>query len=58
MDVAKVGTALDNLKMDPNDHVDEFATKMNSNFSQLQELIPRGQIINIPANAADRTNAV
>jgi hypothetical protein len=44
--------------MDPNDHVDEFVAKMNSNFSQLQELIPRGQIVNIPEQPANRTNAV
>jgi len=35
MDVAKIGTVLDNLKKDPNDHVDKYAAKMNSNFSQL-----------------------
>jgi hypothetical protein len=35
MDMAKIGTVLDNLKMDPNDHVRQFAAKMNSNFSQL-----------------------
>jgi len=58
MDVAKIGTVLDNLKMDPQDHVDEFAAKMNSNFSQLRELIPRGQIVNIPAQPADRTTTV
>ncbi len=38
---------------DPNDSVMEFAAKMNSNFSQLRELIPRGQIVNIPATTAD-----
>jgi hypothetical protein len=44
MDVSKVGTVLDNLKMDSNDHVSVFAAKMNNNFSQLRELIPRGKI--------------
>jgi hypothetical protein len=44
MDVAKIGTVLDNLKMDPQDHVDEYAAKMNSNFSQHRELIPRGKL--------------
>ena len=58
MDVAKIGTVLDNLKMDPQDHVDEYAAKMNSNFSQLRELIPRGQIVNILEQPASRTNAV
>jgi len=56
--VSKVGTVLDNLKMDSNDHVSVFAAKMNNNFSQLRELIPRGEIRNIPAAPADRTNAV
>jgi len=58
MDVAKVGSVLDNLKMDPNEPFMEFAAKMNTNFSQLQELIPMGQIANIPAQPTDRTNAV
>ncbi len=58
MHVAKVGTVLNNLKMDPNEPVMEFAAKLNSNFSQLPELIPRGQIVNIPANAAARDNTV
>jgi len=44
--------------MDPNDPVNKFAAKMNNNFSQLRELIPRGQIVNIPENPANRTNAV
>jgi hypothetical protein len=35
MDVAKVGTVLDNLKVDPNEPVMEFAAKMNSTFTQL-----------------------
>jgi hypothetical protein len=38
MDVAKVRQVLDNLKMDPNDHVSQFAAKMNTNFSQLREI--------------------
>jgi len=58
MDVAKIRTVLDNLKMDPQDHMDEYPAKMNSNFSQLRELIPRGQIVNIPENPANRTNTV
>jgi hypothetical protein len=44
MDVSKVGTVLDNLKMDSNNHVSVFAAKMNNNFSQLREHIPRGQL--------------
>jgi len=44
--------------MDPQVHVDEYATKINSNFSQLRELISRGQIVNIPENSANRTNIV
>ncbi len=44
MDVSKVGKVLDNLKMDSKDHVSVFAAKMNNNFSQLRELIPRGEI--------------
>jgi len=58
MDVAKIGTVLDNLKMDPQDLVDEYAAKMNSNFSQLRELIPKGQIVNNMENPANRTNVV
>jgi hypothetical protein len=42
MDVAKIGQVLDNLKMDPNEQVSQFATKMNTNFSQLCDIIPRG----------------
>jgi len=42
MVVAKIGTVLDNLKMDPNDLMDEFSAKMNANFCQLRELIPKG----------------
>ncbi len=41
-----------------NGHVSVFAAKMNNNFSQLRELIPGGQIVNIPAAPANRTNAV
>jgi len=58
MDVAKIVMVLDNLKMDPNNPVDEFAAKRNANFSQLRDLIPRGQIVNIPGQPANRTNAV
>ncbi len=58
MDVAKIGSVLDNLKMDPNEHVSQFATKMNSHFSQLWDIIPQGEIVNIPAAPAVRTNAV
>ena len=50
MDVVKIRSVLDNLKMDPNYHVNDFAAKMNSNFSQQWEFIPRGQIV-----PADRT---
>jgi len=58
MDVATVGQVLDNLKMDPNDHVSQFAAKMNTNVSQLRELIPLGEIVNILATPAERTNTV
>jgi len=58
MDVAKVGQVLDNLKMDPAEHVDQFAAKMNTNFSQLRELIPRGEVVNVPAALEERTDAV
>jgi len=58
MDIATVGNVMDNLKMDPNKPVMKFAAKMNSNFSQLKELIPRGQFNNIPAAPADSINVV
>ena len=58
MDVAKIGQVLDNLKMDPNDHVDNFAAKLNTNFSQLRDLIPPGEVVNVPADRNDRTDAV
>jgi len=58
MDVSKVGTILDNQKINPNEQVMDFAAKMNSNFSQLRLLIPRGQIVNIWVALADRNNAV
>ncbi len=32
MDVAKIGQVLDNLKMDPNEHVDSFAAKWLSKW--------------------------
>jgi len=44
--------------MEPNDHAIQFAAKMNNNFSQLRETIPRGEIVNIPAALGERTNAV
>ncbi len=44
--------------MDPAMPVMKFAAKINSNFSQLREMILRGQIVNIPANSADRDNYV
>jgi len=44
--------------MDPNKKVMDFAAKINSNFSQLCELIPRGQIVNIPVATADQNNLV
>jgi len=56
MDIATVGTVMDNLKMDQNKPVLKFAAKMNSNFSQLKELIPRGQFNNIPATPAVSIN--
>jgi hypothetical protein len=49
MDVAKIGQVLDNLKMDPNKHVSQFAAKMNTNFRQLCDIIPRGEVVNVPA---------
>jgi len=58
MDVAKIGTVLDNLKIEPNDHVSQFAAKMNDNFSQLREIIPWGEIVNVPAALGERANAV
>jgi len=58
MDVAKIGQVLENLKMDPNEHVDHFAAKINTNFSQLRDIIPKGEIVNVPAEIGDRTNAV
>ena len=58
MDVAKIGQVLDNLKMDPNEHVDSFAAKLNTNFSQLRDIIPPGEVVNVPANRDDRTDAV
>jgi len=48
MDVAKIGMALNNLKLDPNDHVSQFAAKMNNNFSQLREIIPGGKLSTYP----------
>jgi len=47
--VAKIGQVLDNLKMDPNEHISHFAAKMNMNFSQLCDIIPKVEIVNIPA---------
>ncbi len=58
MDLAKIGTVLDKLKMDPNDYACQFLAKMNSNFSQLCKIIPCGEIVNIPAALGERTNAV
>jgi len=58
MDVAKIGQVLDNLKMDPNEHVSQFAAKMNTNFSQLRDIIPRGEVVNVPAALNKRTDAV
>ncbi len=58
MDVAKIGQVLDNLKMDPNEHVDNFAAKLNTNFSQLRDIIPLGEVVNVPAAREDRTDAV
>jgi len=58
MDVAKIGQVLDNLKMDSNEHVSQFAAKMNTNFSQLRDIIPNGEVVNIPINRDDRTDAV
>jgi hypothetical protein len=58
MDVAKIGQVLDNLKMDPNEHVSQFAAKMNTNFSQLRDIIPRGEVVNVPAALNERTDAV
>jgi len=58
MDVTKIGQVLENLKMDPNEHVDQFAAKMNTNFSQLRDIIPPGEIVNVQADIADRNNAV
>jgi hypothetical protein len=49
MDVAKIGQVLDNLKMDPNEHVSQFAAKMNTNFCQLRDIISRGEIVNVLA---------
>jgi len=31
---------------------------MNTNFSQLRELIPRGEVVNVPAALEERTDAV
>ena len=58
MDVAKIGQVLDNLKMDPNEHVSEFAAKLNTNFSQLRDIIPNGEVVGVPADIGDRTDAV
>ena len=58
MDVAKVGTVLENLKMATVEVPMKFAARMNSSFSQLREMIPRGQIVNIPQDPANRTDAV
>jgi len=58
MDVAKIGQVLDNLKMDPNEHVSQFAAKLNTNFSQLRDIIPAGEVVNVPANRDKRTDAV
>jgi len=44
MDVAKIGQVLENLKMDPNEQVDQFAAKLNTNFSQLGDIIPRNSL--------------
>ena len=58
MDVAKIGQVLDNLKMDPQEHVSKFAAKLNTNFSQLRDIIPLGEVVNVPADRNDRTDAV
>ena len=58
MDVAKVGTVLENLKMATVEVPMKFAARINSSFSQLREMIPRGQIVNIPQDPAQRTDAV
>ncbi len=47
-----------NLKMDPNEHVSEFAAKLNTNFSQLRDIIPNGEVVGVPADIGDRTDAV
>jgi hypothetical protein len=58
MDVAKIGQVLDNLKMDPNEHVSQFAAKLNTNFSQLRDIIPNGEVVNVPLDRNERTDAV
>jgi hypothetical protein len=58
MDVAKCNTILENIKQQPDEHPVKFAARLNSAFSQLRELIPKGTIFNLPANAADRTDEV
>jgi hypothetical protein len=44
--------------MEPNEHVSQFAAKMNTNFSQLRDIIPRGEVVNVPAALEERTDAV
>jgi len=58
MDVAKIGKVLDNLKMDPNEHGSQFTAKMNMYFSQLRDIIPKGEIVNFLAALEERANAV
>jgi len=54
MDVAKIGQVLDNL----NEQVSQFAAKMNTNFSQLCDIIPMGKVVNVPSALDKRTDAV
>jgi len=44
MDVAKIGQVLENLKMDSNEHVDQFAAKMNQISANFVILFPQGKL--------------
>jgi len=58
MDVSKVAGVLTDLKMKPDENTDGYAARIDEKFSVFRELIPNGQIHDLPANVADRTDAV
>lgn len=57
IDESKIATTISDIKQHQDEDPDSFASRLSKQFSQIKELIPMGEVADIPEEPEDRTEA-